>query len=406
MNEEGTTLLHAEVTAYSGVSQDGEPDVWTFAHSELKLKNSKSENFIRHRDPEIEEQLKKGQKMELDSLHTPAGAMALANMWQRGIMTVSDAKTMLRSMVLKQNLSDAFHEWRTQWNYRRQLFSIQTGFVANFNATITRLRDAFLTWQDGKAIEFHMRRHALGWLTKAFIRWVSEHAIARIGKAEGKFPALGLNDHMITGVNNRTRLGREYYKLLSDKGQQIVKSRLNYLLYRWKRFRKGIYSIKLANLWKRAPGSTGAHGNATVTAKKKKKKKKSATPTTPKAPLPPVPEDGDLASPPPSPDSPGLSGPPDAPDESSPPTLAALGDLAEAPSDPSNPSDADDADDADEYESTIGGQTTCVVCFVGKKTHAAAPCGHQCVCTSCSAELETCPYCRRKVVCWMQVRVV
>jgi hypothetical protein len=36
-------------------------------------------------------------------------------------------------------------------------------------------------------------------------------------------------------------------------------------------------------------------------------------------------------------------------------------------------------------ESTIGGQTTCIVCFVNPKSHAAVPCGHKCACGDCSA---------------------
>jgi len=35
-------------------------------------------------------------------------------------------------------------------------------------------------------------------------------------------------------------------------------------------------------------------------------------------------------------------------------------------------------------ESTIGGQTTCIVCFVNPKSHAAVPCGHKCACGDCS----------------------
>ena len=31
-------------------------------------------------------------------------------------------------------------------------------------------------------------------------------------------------------------------------------------------------------------------------------------------------------------------------------------------------------------ESTIGGTTTCIVCFTNPKTHLAAPCGQQCAC--------------------------
>lgn len=60
-------------------------------------------------------------------------------------------------------------------------------------------------------------------------------------------------------------------------------------------------------------------------------------------------------------------------------------------------------------ESTIGGQTTCIVCFEQPKTHAAMPCGHQCVCEQCAAVLAECPYCRRSVVHWFntaQLRIV
>ena len=57
-------------------------------------------------------------------------------------------------------------------------------------------------------------------------------------------------------------------------------------------------------------------------------------------------------------------------------------------------------------ESTIGGQTTCIVCFTNQKTHIAVPCGHQCLCSSCSDKLERCPYCNGEVVMWMQARIV
>ena len=60
----------------------------------------------------------------------------------------------------------------------------------------------------------------------------------------------------------------------------------------------------------------------------------------------------------------------------------------------------------DEPESTIGGQTTCIVCFVHPKSHMAVPCSHQCVCASCAASLSECPYCRAPVQLWMQPRMV
>lgn len=57
-------------------------------------------------------------------------------------------------------------------------------------------------------------------------------------------------------------------------------------------------------------------------------------------------------------------------------------------------------------ESTIGGETTCIVCFMNPKTHLAAPCGHQCVCGPCAAKLTTCPCCRDTVVMWVKPYLV
>ena len=56
-------------------------------------------------------------------------------------------------------------------------------------------------------------------------------------------------------------------------------------------------------------------------------------------------------------------------------------------------------------ESTIGGQATCIICFTNPKSHIAVPCGHQCACADCSAQIHECPVCRTAVQMWMQVRV-
>jgi hypothetical protein len=57
-------------------------------------------------------------------------------------------------------------------------------------------------------------------------------------------------------------------------------------------------------------------------------------------------------------------------------------------------------------ESTIGGQTTCIVCMVGSKSHLAVPCGHQLACERCAADMKICPYCRTPVQLWVMARVV
>eukprot|EP00966_Prymnesium_polylepis_P306509 7082878-Prymnesium_polylepis.1 len=41
--------------------------------------------------------------------------------------------------------------------------------------------------------------------------------------------------------------------------------------------------------------------------------------------------------------------------------------------------------------SSIGGETTCIVCFIGKRTHLADPCGHLGLCGECAAMLQECP---------------
>ena len=57
-------------------------------------------------------------------------------------------------------------------------------------------------------------------------------------------------------------------------------------------------------------------------------------------------------------------------------------------------------------ESTIGGQTTCIVCMVGPKSHLAVPCGHQLACERCTTNMKICPYCREPVQFWLMARVV
>jgi TPR repeat protein len=56
-------------------------------------------------------------------------------------------------------------------------------------------------------------------------------------------------------------------------------------------------------------------------------------------------------------------------------------------------------------ESTLGGETTCIVCFTNPKTHLATPCFHQCVCDECAAKLDKCPVCRSVVRDWGCVRI-
>ena len=60
----------------------------------------------------------------------------------------------------------------------------------------------------------------------------------------------------------------------------------------------------------------------------------------------------------------------------------------------------------DAPESSIGGETTCIVCMAAPKTHLAVPCAHQCACGTCAAQMQLCPYCRAPVQAWFEVRVV
>ena len=57
-------------------------------------------------------------------------------------------------------------------------------------------------------------------------------------------------------------------------------------------------------------------------------------------------------------------------------------------------------------ESTIGGETTCIVCMARPKSHIAVPCGHLCVCGVCAERMQDCPYCRAPAQQWVHARVV
>ena len=61
-------------------------------------------------------------------------------------------------------------------------------------------------------------------------------------------------------------------------------------------------------------------------------------------------------------------------------------------------------------ESTLGGESTCIICFTRPKSHIAVPCGHRCACADCSARImerdRRCPYCREEVMMWMIPRDV
>ena len=60
----------------------------------------------------------------------------------------------------------------------------------------------------------------------------------------------------------------------------------------------------------------------------------------------------------------------------------------------------------DAPESTIGGETTCIVCMARPKTHLAVPCAHQCACGPCAEQMQLCPYCRAPVQLWLEPRMV
>ena len=57
-------------------------------------------------------------------------------------------------------------------------------------------------------------------------------------------------------------------------------------------------------------------------------------------------------------------------------------------------------------ESTMGGETSCIICFERPKSHLAVPCSHLCVCGPCSGLMPECPYCREPVMMWLAPRPV
>jgi hypothetical protein len=45
----------------------------------------------------------------------------------------------------------------------------------------------------------------------------------------------------------------------------------------------------------------------------------------------------------------------------------------------------------------------CRICMAYPKTHAAAPCGHRCVCETCAKQLKQCPICRGHIVSFIKI---
>jgi hypothetical protein len=164
----------------------------------------------------------------------------------------------------------------------------------------------------------------------------------------------------------------------------------------WRRFLRGIDALRFAKALKDLDSPARPRTDSNPFKKKKKKKKQSVAERA----LPPVPEEEENEKEKEREEekeqTPSL--PPMPTPTPTPPRVAALRDvtLQEPPRTSSD------------YESTIGGQTTCVVCFDGAKTHAAVPCGHISVCVNCvgSNQLKTCPCCRAPVQLWLFTRVV
>ena len=52
---------------------------------------------------------------------------------------------------------------------------------------------------------------------------------------------------------------------------------------------------------------------------------------------------------------------------------------------PTTASMPDGHEDVAADASSVGGTLTCIICFLGDKSHLAVPCGHQCACRACSS---------------------
>ena len=54
-------------------------------------------------------------------------------------------------------------------------------------------------------------------------------------------------------------------------------------------------------------------------------------------------------------------------------------------------------------KSSLGGETTCIVCFTHPTSQIAIPRGHQCVCDDCSLKMDECPHCCAAILTWFSV---
>ena len=57
----------------------------------------------------------------------------------------------------------------------------------------------------------------------------------------------------------------------------------------------------------------------------------------------------------------------------------------------------------DATRETTSRDSTCVICFAQRRTHACVPCGHRCLCNECAASVGKCPLCPKDIERVLQI---
>jgi hypothetical protein len=341
-------VVYEETATYTHRLNNGDPDVWSFSHVGKYADGRFPILTYRHEDS-----IFKGRIKEMRSFDFANHRRILAKFvrWRRTVNLFRAVTA--RNNRLKTNMGQAFLMWKSR--YKFQLFA--------YLAIVSNVKCALYMW-------FLRARWTLVW------RMLQANKTYLIMGSWIRSPAqLSTNGGLVAGASIRHR------RILA-LAANVVGFPLTHKRFYWKRLLKGIDALRVQRALKEL-GEVDKAPKAPKVGKSSKRKKKGSKQT-----LAVVPEEAEA----------GEASEAGEAEAAATPQSNLLVDLASI--------SLVDNGSSNHCESTIGGTTTCIVCFTGEKTHTAVPCGHQCACKQCSNKLKTCPYCRGVVSLWMHVRVV
>jgi hypothetical protein len=351
-DDNGTVhVVYEETATYTHRLNNGDPDVWSFSHVGKYADDRVPMLTYRHEDSIFQGRVKEMRSIANAERRSRFAKFGAFSRWRHAANFFSAVTA--RNNRLKTKRSHAFLMWKSRYKFHL--------FV--YLASLSNVKCALYRW-------FLRARWTLVW------RMLQANKTYLIMGSWIRFPAQhSTNGGLVAGASIR-------HRRILTLAAKVVRFPLTLMKFYWKRLLKGIDAVRVQRALKEL-GEVDKAPKAPKVGKSSKRKKKVIKQT-----LAVVPEEAEASE---------ASEASEA-EAAGTPQSNLLVDLASI-------SLIDDCS-SNHCESTIGGTTTCIVCFTGEKTHTAVPCGHQCACRQCSNKLKTCPYCRQSVSLWMHVRIV